>query len=248
MDYYFLVAMGIIWESIVIVIALIMVCLSCVHYIQKRNNLSLLLFFIFLNYMLSIIFSWISKLITFFFRIPYLNVATTPDPRTLDSWILLRISYYRISFCFIVVAILLSFFFREKIFSVERKRNLEVLIVIIGLFELVFALFIFEKEFVLLDVILFFIVFIYMLIVYIPFFVQSFRAYKLTENASFRKAFLSLMLMSISYTSVLLLIFVDRVFIYFGNSGYTLFYFASWFFVILGIIFSYFGYLNLHIP
>ncbi len=195
--------MGIIWESIVIAIAFIMLYLSCKIYIQKRNNLSLMLCFIFLNYMLSIIFSWISKLITFFFRIPYLNIASIPDPRTLVSWILLRISYYRITFCFIIVAILLSYFFREKIFSVERKRNLEVPFVIIGLFELIFTLFLFDKGFAILDIFLFFIVFIYILIIYIPFFIKSFKAYRLTEIYSFRKAFLSHMMMSsrISLTS-----------------------------------------------
>ena len=243
MDYslYFI---GIIYEGIIIIIALPILIRSLINYLKLRNKLSLLLFLILLNFSISIFFSWFAKIISYFWRIDYIEYANIPDPKTPISWILLRICYFRFSYIFITIAIYLSYIFRIKIFEIEYHQIQKVLVEIFTFFNLFFALFFFDKKNKFYDVLLFLIVFTFMSIVFIPFMRQSIKAYISSQNSQFRKAFLSLTIMSISYISVLLCLLIDRIYIFLGYFGFTVFYFMSWIFVLIGIFGNYFGYLR----
>ena len=93
-DYYFI---GVIYEGIVLLIALPLVTISLINHIKVRNKLSLLLFLIVLSYICSIFFSWVSKVLNAFSNIDYIIYEDVPDPNTPHSWILLRITDFRIS-------------------------------------------------------------------------------------------------------------------------------------------------------
>ncbi len=241
---YSLYYVGIIYEGIIIIIAFPILIKSLINYIKFRNKLSLLLFLILLNFGISIIFSWLSKIISFYWRIDYIEQANTPAPKTPISWILLRIAYFRFTYIFITIAIYLSYIFRIKFFDIEYKQIQKVALTIFALFNILFSLFFFDKTNKILDVLLFLFVFVLMSIVFVPFMRQSIRAYKSTKIYQFRKSFLSLTIMSISYIFVLLCLLIDRIYIFLGYQGFTVFYFMSWIFVLIGIFGNYFGYLT----
>jgi hypothetical protein len=243
-DYFFI---GIIYEGIVLLIALSGVIISLINHIKVRNKLSLLLFLIALNYTCSIFFSWVAKVLNVFSNIDYIIYEHVVDPNTPISWILLRITGYRITFAFIIVAIFLSKLFKGKIFEEEINKINKYIFIGFAIFNLIFSLFIFQKGNVLFEVLIFFFVFVFMIMVYLPFLLKAIKAYKSTDHPSFRRSFLSLSIMSFSYISVLLCLLVDRIYIFFGYYGFTLFYFLSWVFVIIGIFSTYYGYLRLDI-
>jgi hypothetical protein len=243
MDYslYFI---GIIYEGIIIIIATPILIKSLINYLKVRNSFALILFLILLNFSISIFFSWFAKIISFYWRINYIEDANVPDPKTPISWILLRISHFRFSYIFITIAIYLSDIFRMKIFEIEHNHFHIVIVRIFTIFNIFFAIIFFDKNNNLYDMLVFLFVFIFMNIVFIPFMKQSIKSYESTEISQFKKAFLSLVIMSISYIAVLLCLLIDRIYIFFGHFGFTIFYFLSWIFVIFGILGNYFGYLR----
>jgi len=243
-DYYFI---GVIYEGIILLIALSLVTISLINHIKVRNKLSLLLFLIVLSYSCSIFFSWVSKILNAFSNIDYLIYNDVADPNTPISWILLRITDFRISYAFLIATIYLSKLFKGKIFEEEINKINKFIFIGFAIFNLIFSLFIFQKGNVLFDVLTFFFVFLFMTMVYIPFLLRALKAFKSTDHPGFRKSFLYLSIMSLSYISVLLCLLIDRIFILFGHFGFTIFYFLSWAFVIIGILSSYFGYLRLDI-
>jgi len=243
-DYYFI---GVIYEGIILLIALLLVTISLINHIKVRNKLSLLLFLIVLSYSCSIFFSWVSKILNAFSNIDYLIYNDVADPNTPISWILLRITDFRISYAFLIVTIFLSKLFKGKIFEEEINKINKIFFIGFAIFNLIFSLFIFQKGNVLFDVLTFFFVFIFITMVYTPFLLKAIKSFKSTDHPGFRKAFLALSIMSLSYISVLLCLLIDRIFILFGHFGFTIFYFLSWAFVIIGILSTYYGYLRLDI-
>ncbi len=101
-DYYLV---GTIYEGIIILIFIALVGLSLNNHIKVRNKLSLLLFLIVLSYSCSIFFSWVSKILNAFSNIDYLIYNDVADPNTPISWILLRITDFRISYAFLIATI-----------------------------------------------------------------------------------------------------------------------------------------------
>lgn len=195
--------------------------------------------------MCSLFFSWSAKVLRVYSNIDYIIYTDIIDPNTPISWILLRISYYRITYTFITAAIFLSYLLKAEIF--ENKNSKVNLFIILGftIFNLIFSILVFKKGNMLFDVLIFLFVFIFMNIVYIPFLKNALKAYKATYHPGFRKSFLFLSLMSVSYILVLLCLLLDRIYIFFRHYGFTIFYFFTWIFVIIGIFSTYFGYLKL---
>ena len=233
-----------VYEGIILIPAFILVILSCRNYMSNRTHLSLLLFLIMISYALSIIFSWWSKVMGCFFYIDYLKIERVPDPRTPISWILLRISYFRITFAFINLAILFSFEFKKNIFNKNHVKFYKMFIYCLASFNILFSIFFFEKGIIVLDVLVFLFAFFFECIVYIPFFVESHKNFKITLDPIFKKKFLNLMVMSISFILVLFCLLIDRIFIFMDWGSYTFFYFISWQFVLIGIFTAYRGYLK----
>jgi len=234
---------GMIFEGIIIVLISCLFTLIVIKYNKNRNKLILLLFFLCLNIFLAIVFSWLSKVLILYSNIDYLYDDSVSDPLTPASWILLRISDFRISFLFITIATIFSYFFKVKLFEKDFKKFQSFIILIYGIFTAFFSLVIYQKDNIILDVFTFFFVFLLMCIVYIPFMKKSIQAYKNTSMRNYRNAFLSLTIMSLSFILVLFCFLIDRIYILMGDFGFTLFYFMGWIFLIIGILGAYFGYL-----
>ena len=91
MNSVYFVAM--IYEGIIIVITGILVAIVLAKYIKNRNTLILLLFLISLNYLIAMMFAWLSKVHFLYANFDYiLDDNPAPDPLTPLSWIILRIS------------------------------------------------------------------------------------------------------------------------------------------------------------
>ncbi len=234
---------AIIYEGIIIIIGSWFLLLIAIKYVKNRNYLILLLFLIILNLIIALFFVWLSKVYILYSGIDYLQDLSVPDPLTPSSWILLRISEFRFSLLFITIAIAISYVFRVKVFERGFKRPQEIIVIIYSCFTAFFSFFIYQKGNLLLDVLSFFFVFILMFIVYLPFMIRSFRSYKDTRSNIYKKAFLSLGVMSLSYILALFCFLIERIYVFYGHFGFTLFYYLGFIFVLIGISGIYFGYI-----
>ncbi len=244
MNSLYFVAM--IYEGIIIIITGILVAIVLTKYIKNRNTLILLLFLIVLNYFIAIFFSWLSKVHILYANFSYiLDESPTPDPLTPLSWIILRISGFRISFLFISIATIISYFFKIKIFEKDFKKSRRITILIYGLFTIFYSLIIYQQAQIILDVLAFLFVFILMGTVYISFMRSTIQSFRNSSIVNFKKAFAWLAIMSLSFVLILFNFLIDRIFILMGSFGFTLFYYLGWIFVIMGDMGAYFGYIHL---
>ena len=239
-----LVFVGMIFESTIIVISVIVLVLILMKYFQKKHQLTLYLFLIFLFYLMAIIFSWLSKVLVLGSGIDYIYNTTLPDPGTLQSWFVLRITDFRFSFFFLTIAIFLSYILKVNVFEKGYNRVHKIIVIIYGIITMAYSLLIYERGNTLVDAGAFLLIFVYMAMIYIPFFISSYKSFTLAKDKTYRNAFLSLALMSIFYILVPFNFLIDRLLILFGGPGFSLFYFLAWIFVLCGMIASYFGYIR----
>ncbi|MFW9950913.1 MAG: hypothetical protein ACFFKA_12415, partial [Candidatus Thorarchaeota archaeon] len=190
---------GMVFESFIIVIAVILLSLVYIKYTQKKHRLTLTLFVIFLNYSIAIVFSWLSKVLVLYSGIEYIYNDTIPDPQTIDSWVLYRIIDFRISFVFLTIAIFLSYILKVNVFEKGYNKVLRISVFIYTLFTLAYTILIYQRGNTLLDVFAFLLIFIFMAVIYIPFLLRALQSYKSTDNETFKSAFLSLALMCIAF-------------------------------------------------
>ena len=235
---------GMVFESVIIICATIILVLILLKYIEKRHELTLYLLIIFLFYTIAIIFSWLSKVLILYSGIDFIMDRNLPDPGTLFSWIIYRIIDFRISFVLLSIAIYLSYVLKVKIFKKGYITIERIIVIVTFLATILCSLFLYIPGNVLLDAITFLLIFVFMAMIYFPFMVRSYQSYRITEQDLFKKAFLSLSLMSLFFILVPFNFLIDRLTILAGGQGFTLFYFLAWIFVFLGILGAYFGYIR----
>jgi hypothetical protein len=83
-----------------------------------------------------------------------------------------------------------------------------------------------------------------MVMVYVPFLRRAIQSYRGVEEKNYKQAFLSLAIMSFSFTLIFLNFAIDRVLIFLGSPGFTAFYFLAWISAIVGIFGTYYGYIR----
>jgi len=232
------------FESIIIILAVIILVLILTKYFQKKHQFTLYLFLIFLFYLIAIIFSWLSKILVLYSGVDYIYNTTLADPGTLQSWFVLRITDFRFSFFFLTIAIYISYVLKVNVFEKGYNRVHKMIVIVYGIITLVFSLLIYVRGNTLIDAFAFLLIFLYMAMIYVPFLTSSYKSFKLAEEKAFKNAFISLALMSIFYILVPFNFLIDRLLILFGGPGFSLFYFLAWIFVLLGMIASYFGYIR----
>ncbi len=229
---------GMIFELFIIIIAAVLLVLIIKKYLIKRHKLTRLLLFIFLGYFIAIIFSWLSKV----FVVAQINI---------DTYLYNIIFDFRLSEFFVTIAIFLSYILKVNVFEKGYITWQKYIVIIYGTFTCFFILVFYEVFHVFLNVdetiltiIAFLMVFIYMTIVYGPFLRRSVESFRAVEESTYKKAFLSLAIMSISFMLIFFNFAIDRVFIFLGSPGFTLFYYLAWIFAIIGIFGAYYGYIR----
>jgi MFS family permease len=240
-----LVFIGMSFESFIIIIASILLALILRKYYEKeKHKLTLYLFLIFLFYVIAIFFSWLSKILVLYSNINYVYNSNLPDPGTVLSWILLRITDFRLSFVFLAIAIFISYILKVNIFEKDYKKTHRIIVIIYSIVTVLYSLLIYQRGNTLLDVIAFLLIFVFMAMIYFPFFFSSVNSYRSSQEKIFKNAFLSLALMAIFFILVPFYFLIDRLLILFGGPGFSVFYFLAWIFVLLGIIAAYYGYIR----
>jgi hypothetical protein len=234
---------GMIYESFVLFIALILLLLIVMKYMEKKHKLTQYLLFVFVFYTLAIFFSLLSKIFV------VLRLDLVIEPYSTLGWIFFRILSFRVSEFLVCIAIFLSYIFKVKIFHKDFNKIQKYIVIIFGSFTAFYDLVIYEPKpgflAVLLDAIAFLLTLIFMSMIYIAFMYRSIEAYRGVKEPIYRKAFLSLTLMAICYMLIFLNFLIDRIFILVLNiPGFTIFYYLAWAFAIIGIICAYLGYIR----
>lgn len=228
---------GMIFEIFILIFAAVLLVLILKKYLIKRHKLTRLLFLIFLSYFFAILFSWLSKV----FVVIQLEVV---QDGSIIAWMYNIITDFRLSEFFVTIAIFMSYVLKVNVFEKGYNTLQRYVIIIYGIFSCVYVLFIYENGNTLLDIIAFLIVFIYMVMVYAPFLRRAIESYRAVEEKTYKQAFLSLAIMSFSFMLIFLSFAIDRIFIFLGSPGFTLFYFLAWISVIVGIFGAYYGYIR----
>ena len=228
---------GMVFETFIIVISVILLVLIIKKYLIKRHNLTRLLLIIFTCYLLAIVFSWISKV----FVVTQISVI---QDGSIIAWMYNIIVDFRLSEFFVTIAIFLSYVLKVNVFEKGYNTILKYIVIAFGIFACIYVLFIYEFDNILLDIIAFLIVFIYMVMVYGPFLRRAIGAYRRVDGKVYKQAFLSLAIMSLSFMLIFLNFALDRVLIFLGSPGFTAFYYLGWISAIVGIFGTYYGYIK----
>lgn len=228
---------GMIFEAFIITFAAVLLILILKKYRIKRHKLTRLLLIIFINYFIAIVFSWISKI----FVVLQLDVV---QDGSIAAWLYKLIEDFRLSEFFVTIAIFLSYILKVNVFEKGYNTVQKYVMIIYGIFSSVYILIIYEDDNTLLDIIAFLIVFIYMVMVYAPFLRRSIESYRAVEEKTYKQAFLSLAIMSVSFMLIFLSFAIDRLFIFLGSLGFTFFYYLAWISAIIGIFGAYYGYIR----
>jgi len=231
--------LGFYYEIIVMGIVALILLLILRKYSQKKHRLTLLLFFIFLNYFLGIFFSWGIK----FMELYQLDLYYAP----IDSpfyYVITLMKYFRLTFAFITIAILISYGFKIEVFQDKYNLKHTVIVWLITLGIVIYNVSVVEIDNTLLDVYAFAMVFLFMVAVYGSFMRKTIIVNKKLTDQNMKSAFKALTWMCVFYMAVLLFFLLDRVMIMIdSNNGYTIFYFLGWTSVVLAMVTTYFGYL-----
>ncbi len=157
-----------------------------------------------------------------------------------------RLINYRFTFAFNVIAIFYSYLVYEGVFEKARNVRKFWVYLILGLAIMIYTLAIDTFQNYLQISISFLLVFIYTLIIYIPF---SVKAFKLSsrlamEDKTYKNAVTSLGFMGIFYILLLLFFLFDQVNVLLTGTKYSIFYFLGWASGLLALILAYFGYIR----
>ena len=235
-----------VYEFIILVLMSILLILILRRYLERKHQLTLYLFLIFLSFAFGILFSCISKFLVIFSDIQYIKDINTPtDPGTVESWFVLRIVDFRFSFIAVTIAIYFSYVFKVKIFQAEGYNPIHrIIIIAFGIWTIFFNLFIYVAGSQLLMTLAFISPFVYMFMVYFPFMKCSINSCIETDDPVFKKAFLSLTIMCIGFMAIFFLFTVDRVLIMLGSPRFTIFYFLAWASALIAMFGAYLGYIR----
>ncbi|MBD3195847.1 MAG: hypothetical protein GF317_12370 [Candidatus Lokiarchaeota archaeon] len=230
-------SIGMYFELIIIILAIILLILILQKYISKRHNLTKLLFIIFILYFLAITFSWISKILVVI-QFDYLSI----DP--FSRWFLYRLSDFRLSEFLVTIAIGLSYILKVRLFQEDYNTWQKWIVIVYGGFTAVYSFMIYERNNTLLDIFAFLAVFVYMMMIYLPFLLRAIQFYREVDEREFKMGFLGLAVMSVGFILIFLGFAIDRVLILLGSPGFTFFYFMGWSSGIIGIFGAYIGYIR----
>ena len=239
------VFIGMVFELIIIIIGAVLLWLSIKKYYIKKHQLTFYLLIIVLTLELSVIFSWFSKIIVLTTEIDYVyNQPNVKFPNTPLNWLLFRIVDFRISILFVAIAVMFSYLLKVGVFEEGYNKFQRYLVFIFGAYVMFFTVIIYERGNTTIDAINFLNILIFMAVIYISFIIRLISAYKSVNDPTFKRAFLSLAIMSFSFIMTLVFLLIDRITIIMGSQGFTVFYFLAWIVVIVGFLGAYLGYIR----
>ncbi|MBN1803595.1 MAG: hypothetical protein JW891_18945 [Candidatus Lokiarchaeota archaeon] len=246
-EFVFRAFIGMLFESFVLLIALLLCILCLQKYFQKKHKLTLYLLVIFIALTCAVLFSWISKILVITIGLEYSHVPDfEPVENNLYYWFLLRITDFRISFIFMTIAIYFTYVLKVNLYEDGYNSKMRIFIIIFSILTATFSFFVYIRGVIEIDAVAFFLIFFLLLLVYLPFSLKSYRAYKNTEEHEFKKGFLALAIMGIAFISIFLNFFIDRILVMIPGLelGFSTFYYLAWISAIIGLLSAYFGFVK----
>ncbi|NHJ86233.1 MAG: hypothetical protein FK734_12280 [Asgard group archaeon] len=228
----------------VIIIAIIILLFIRKKYLQKRHRHTLLLFYIFSCFLLTIFFTWLSKIILLSKAFDYVNDETISDPLTIESFFILRIIDYRISFTAFAAGTALTYVLRVNLFDSKYNLPEKLFIYSFGTCIFIYEIFIYSKSYWLLGTIGYVLLLSYVIIIYVPFTLRCIKAYRGVHEIEYKKGFLSLTIMSLAICSILIFNMLDIVYIILYDISFTVYYYFSLISIVIGYLGAYFGYIK----
>ena len=238
---------GIIYEICVLVISILILVLVGQRYREKRNQPTLFLFLIFINYSITVAFSIISKIISYVYYQP--GGDPNPDIPGLLLWYFLEwILDFRFSEVFVVLAVYCSYVFIVKIFQSGYNQRVRALTLILATFAMAIALIatnpfdqLIRKNY---NVLSFLLTFVFMCGIYIPFGIYAINAYRKSQDRKNKNAFLSLTVMAIAFALVFFWFMMDQLWTALYKQQYTIFYFLAWACGVISLVTAYLGFIR----
>jgi len=187
-------------------------------------------------------FSWLAKLLYIIMDISSLEQLF---PNISGYYFYKLIFKYRLAFSFIGIGAYLNYIFEIKVFKKKADKKyllaFKIYVVFFFLFNIIFIPA--ENEF--LDIISFGLMFILMLVVYLPFIYRNLRLSRRIEQGAYKNGLISLGVMGIFFILISVNMLADRaMIIFFDSSGYTFFYYAGWSSTIFAVLSAYYGFIR----
>lgn len=239
------VFIGMVFESVIIILGAILLWLSLKKYYIKKHQLTFYLLIIVITLELAVVFSWLSKIIVLTTDIDYVyNQPNVKFPNTPLNWLLFRIVDFRITTLFVAISLIFAYLLKVGVFEQGYNKFQRYLVFIFGGYVMFFTVFIYERGNTSLDAINFLNILTFMAVIYISFIIRLISAYRSVNDPTFKRAFLSLAIMSLSFILTFVFVLLDRITIIMGSQGFTAFYFMAWIFVLIGFFEAYLGYIK----
>lgn len=207
-------------------------------YLQSKKKLQMNVFLIFFFIVLAMFLVWVSR-VTYY----SMNVEAM-DPNSLVGWLMFRIGFYRFSFVFICATCYLSYRLKLSIFDPHPKEGYHTVILIYGIISAAFSLLFFDLAIPAYDLIAFFLMFLYILVVYSEFMLKAYKLALRVEDPVYQQGIRSLAIMALCFILTITFFLLDRVMILATGNYYSVFYYLADVSLLVGIIFAYFGYIR----
>jgi hypothetical protein len=233
---------GLIFESIVLISLTILLLIVISYNRKKQSDLTFLLLLIFICFTCGMVFSWMAKLLYWVNDINSLSALSTDATGYFFYKLIFK---YRLAFISLSLGAYINDIFRNKVFKKEDKGKKKIIIRIYCVFYILFNILVMPADDSNVDIISFALMFLLMIIVYIPFIKDSFKLAKRIEKGVYKTGLLSLGLMGICFIMISINMVIDRaMIIFFDSDGYTFFYYAGWTGMIFGCLSAYIGFIR----
>ncbi len=227
-----------IYEAIILGVGVVFNLLIAGRYRARHNDLTKYLLIAVSFYILAILFSWVGKLLTMY----YAGDFTTEAPILQEIYG--RIYALRVTFAFVGCATLVIYKFASIVFEKQPNPVVQKLIYVFGLFTIFFSIVVYSPSDKSLNLPAFLLVFLLMVIVYLPFMVKSLLTSRRMAEKTYKHAFYALAIMSLSYMLCFFFFIIDNISQLVAGTRFSIFYYLGWLSVIFAIILGYFGYIR----
>jgi hypothetical protein len=231
------------FQAIITIIALILLGLISKKYINRKTEILKVLFLLFLFMVLAMVTNlfgmWAHYVI-------YVEDGYTFEPvGGLGAHIMKLFIAYRITYIFTVLAIYCSYLLEQKIFErkpdTRKQRENQVFLLIV----ILFTIFAYKWHGFIMDLIDFGLVFLYMVLVLIPFAKKSFKlAAKLQDEPIYQKAMKMLGYMATCMMGQFFFFLLERIVVTLTHIGFSPFFYIAWLAGLFSLVCAYFGYLQ----
>ena len=244
---------GIWFEGIILILIIFLLMRLFKIYKITKFKMSLHLFYGFLFYALSVVFSWIDK--WYFWKYKFYIINNYGEYLQNTNFFLVLIFSFRLSMImFIIGNYFLASFFKTIYSQNLEEPNLDKKLILIKIVEIIAIIltqvYVYFNPTIEMASLTTSISFLILLLDSLFFLPNSYNAFKFAKQDIFGKKYKSIGIMGLLIINVIIMFLIDRITIFlgilgpFGELGYTFFYFSAWISVVLALITAIYGFIK----